>query len=321
MNRYIGHESQLYGVEEVRLVGGRGDGMRLFQVRNGSGLEFTVSADRCADISRLSFGGDNFSYFASCGYVAPQYYDKDGIGFLKSFTAGFLTTCGLTCAGNPCVDEGEVLPCHGTVSNIPCEYITHWIENDEIHIKARVRDAALGLHKLLLEREYTVPLFGDELHITDRIVNIGSKETPLQVLYHFNIGYPLLDEDAVVKSNAVKIEPRNDHAAEGIDRCLQMEKPQRGFEEMCYYHTFRGEAEVSVFNPKLGKGLVMSYDPEELGFFTEWKMMGECDYVLGIEPANCQPDGRDVMRKKGLLEFLKPDEEKIYHISFKFVKE
>ena len=100
-----------------------------------------------------------------------------------------------------------------------------------------------------------------------------------------------------------------------------MEKPQRGFEEMCYYHTFRGEAEVSVFNPKLGKGLVMSYDPEELGFFTEWKMMGECDYVLGIEPANCQPDGRDVMRKKGLLEFLKPDEEKIYHISFKFVKE
>ena len=37
MREYIGHESQLFGVEEVRLVGGKGDGMRLLQVRNGSG--------------------------------------------------------------------------------------------------------------------------------------------------------------------------------------------------------------------------------------------------------------------------------------------
>ena len=28
---YIGHPSQLCGVEEVRLVGGKGDGMRLFK--------------------------------------------------------------------------------------------------------------------------------------------------------------------------------------------------------------------------------------------------------------------------------------------------
>ena len=46
---YYGHDTQLFGVEEHRLVGGKGDGMRLFEVRNGSGLEFTVSADRAAD--------------------------------------------------------------------------------------------------------------------------------------------------------------------------------------------------------------------------------------------------------------------------------
>ena len=38
MNTYIGHKSQLYGVEEHRLVGGKGDGMRLFQVTNGKGF-------------------------------------------------------------------------------------------------------------------------------------------------------------------------------------------------------------------------------------------------------------------------------------------
>ena len=42
MNPYIGHDSQLYGIEEHRLVGGKGDGMRLFEVNNGKGLELTI---------------------------------------------------------------------------------------------------------------------------------------------------------------------------------------------------------------------------------------------------------------------------------------
>ena len=96
VNPYIGHNSQLCGVEEVRLVGGKGDGMRLLQLRNAAGLEMTVSADRCADISRLVFMGDNMGYFSPNGYVSPSYYDDKGNGWLKGFTAGFLTTCGLT---------------------------------------------------------------------------------------------------------------------------------------------------------------------------------------------------------------------------------
>ena len=78
MNPYIGHESQLYGVEEHRLVGGKGDGMRLFEVHNGKGIDLTISADRCADISRLRFKGQNLSYMTACGYVAPAYYDSIG---------------------------------------------------------------------------------------------------------------------------------------------------------------------------------------------------------------------------------------------------
>ena len=64
----------------------------------------------------------------------------------------------------------------------------------------------------------------------------------------------------------------------------------------------------------------MTFDTKELTCFTEWKMMGEKEYVLGLEPGNCTPDGRDVMRKKGMLEFLKPDEEKVHHIIFTFVE-
>ncbi|MBE6608873.1 MAG: DUF4432 family protein [Ruminococcaceae bacterium] len=305
----------------MRLVGGKADGMRILQVRNGKGLEFTLSLDRCADISRLSLGGVNFGYFSPCGYVSPKYYDKEGTGFLKSFTAGFLTTCGLLSVGSPCTDDGENLPLHGTISNTPAESVCYYIENGEIHIKAKIRDALLFAHKLILEREYTVSLSENLLSISDTVKNIGSDETPIQMLYHFNVGYPLLCEDTVLNIPSENITPRNDHAAEDIENCFKMEKPQRGYEERCYYHTLSGTAEISVYNPELKKGFVMSYDTSSLKSFTEWKMMGEYDYVLGVEPGNALPDGRNVMREKGLLETLKPDEEKKHIINFRFTEE
>ena len=43
--------------------------------------------------------------------------------------------------------------------------------------------------------------------------------------------------------------------------------------------------------------------------------------MLGLEPGNCLPDGRDVMRKKGTLETIEPGQEKVYHISFEFLEE
>ena len=321
MIKYLGNQSQLFGVEEMRLFGGKGDGMRLLQVRNGSGLELTVSADRCADIARLSLGGVNFGYFSPCGYVSPKYYDKDGNGFLKSFTAGFLTTCGLSSVGTPCVDDGEKLPLHGTVSNTPAENVYWQISQNDIHIHATVKDEALFSHGLVLQREYTVPLMKNELYITDTVTNTGYNDTPLQMLYHFNVGYPLLDENTILKISSDSVIPRNGHAATDIENCLVMEKPQRNYEEMCYYHSIKDEAQISVFNPKIKKGFVMSYDTKALPYFTEWKMMGERDYVLGVEPGNTLPDGRDVMRKKGLLEMLRAGESKTHKIKFIFTEE
>lgn len=320
-NKYIGHELQLYGVTEMRLTGGKADGMRILSVRNEAGLAFEVSLDRCGDISRLSLKGDNFGYFSPCGYVSPSYYDNCGTGFLKSFTAGFFTTCGLTSVGTPCTDNGEALPLHGTISNTPCERFSYFYENNAIHIRLTVRDAALFSHQLILEREYVCPLDKNELHMTDKIKNIGGCASPLQLLYHCNIGYPLLSERARVVIPSSEVTARDEHAQEGIEDCLIMEKPQRGYVEKCYYHTLRGKACVSVLNDSIKKGVKIIYDTDELNYFTQWKMMGEREYVLGLEPGNCLPDGRDVMRKKGILETIEAGQEKVYHISFEFLEE
>lgn len=312
---YLGHPSQLCSVEEVRLVGGKGDGMRLLQVRNAAGLELTISADRCADISRLIFKGHNMGYFSPCGYVAPSYYDKDAAGFLKSFTAGFLTTCGLTTVGGEDEDAGEHLPMHGTIGNAPCERIW-WEESErEFVIHAEIPDRRIFAHKLLLERTITIGKQKNTLHISDTVENQSDTETPLLLLYHMNMGYPLLSEQAVVEINSCKVMPRNERAAENLDTWSKMLPPTAGFEEQCYYHSFEHDAHATIFNPEIGKGLTITFDPSSLWNLTQWKMMGVHDYVLGMEPGNCTPDGRKAMRQQGKLQMLQPGERRQYEVT------
>lgn len=89
--RYIGDFSQLFGVRDMTLNGGRAQGVRALEINNGAGLSFTVLPDRGQDIAWLSIGGNNLSYIARSGIVAPAYFQEGGIIFLKSFHAGFLT--------------------------------------------------------------------------------------------------------------------------------------------------------------------------------------------------------------------------------------
>ena len=42
--------------------------------------------------------------------------------------------------------------------------------------------------------------------------------------------------------------------------------------------------------------------------------MGEGDYVVGMEPANCLVEGREVDRAVGRLQFLEPGESRPYHL-------
>ena len=99
-----------------------------------------------------------------------------------------------------------------------------------------------------------------------------------------------------------------EHAAKDLDTWAKMLPPTPGFEEQCYSHTFEKEAKASIYNPDINKGLTISFDKDVLDHFTQWKMMGVRDYVMGLEPGNCHPDGRDVMRKEGKLQFLQPGE-------------
>ena len=322
MNPYIGHPTQLGGVEEHRLVGGKGDGMRLYEIRNGQGLELTVVPDRCCDIARLRVGGRNLSYLSPCGYVAPAYYEKEGAGWLKSFTAGFLTTCGLESVGGGCVDEGEEFYLHGSIANQPAEH-SYWEEDEkEIRIHGLIRDEVIFGRKLVLHRLLRISKEDNSFVIEDTIENTGDQKQNFEILYHMNMGYPLLDEDSILNIPSVKVMPRDEHAAEDIEHWMEIIKPQEEYQERCYYHVFPdADGKASIYQPKLNMGLEISFDAKSLDGFVEWKMMGVRDYVLGLECGNCYPDGRSAMRKSGMLKELAPGEKITYRVRIKVISE
>ena len=324
MKDYIGNPLQIKGVEQYVLQNGKGNGMHFLNIRNGLGLEIWISLDRAGDVSRVNFKGDNIGYFAPCGYVAPQYYDNRGTGFLKSFTAGFFTTCGLSAVGSPCIDDGEELPLHGTISHIPSEICAIEETEKELIIKLRIRDTVLFGRKLVMNRVYTISYTENVFTVNDTVTNEADAQSPYMIMYHCNMGYPLLNENSLVKIPNNAVQARNEHARKYIDSALQMEKPQSCYEERCYYYDVKENdniAKVGIFSSNINKGLIMEYDKKALPCFTEWKMMGKTDYVLGLEPGNCTPDGRNVLRENNTLKFLQPDQSATTTIKFTFINE
>ncbi len=322
MNPYYSNSLQIRGAEKYILQDGKGDGMHFMYVRNGLGLEAWISVDRCADISRVIFEGKNIAYFSPCGYVSPKYYDKEGTGFLKSFTAGFFTTCGLTAVGSPCVDEGEQLPLHGTISNTPAVLLATEENEKELILKFQIRDCSIFAEQLVLTRTYTFSYIENSIILNDVVENTADKTSPYMIMYHCNMGYPLVQENSIINIPNNSITPRNERSAKDIDKALIIENPQPNYEECCFYYDVKeieNISKVGIFNPDEKIGVTISYNKKELPYFTQWKLMSRGDYVIGLEPANCTPDGRDVMRESGKLQYIKFKEKKTNTIKFSFL--
>ena len=323
IKNYVGNPLQTRGAEQYILQNGKGDGMHFVYVRNGLGLEAWISLDRCADLSRVIFKGDNYAFFGPCGYVAPEYYNVDGTAFLESFNGGFCTTCGFSNVGGASEVDGVIYPMHGTASNLPSTLTRIDDDKDGLTVEAYVRDAVIFGKKLVLKRKYYFSYTENTIKLDDTVINEADFDTPFMILYHCNMGYPLLSENSKVVIPNEKYTPRDDEAAKYNDSALQMEKPQDCFRERCYYYDVtakNGRASLGIYNKDINKGLVMAYDKSTLPCFAEWKMMGKTDYVLGLEPGNCNPDGRAALKAANKLRILKPDESEKMSLTFTFVE-
>lgn len=316
MLRYAGDLSQLFGIRESTLTGGKARGVKAFDVHNGTGLHFTVLADRCLDISALSFKGINCSYISNTGIVAPEYIEPEGLGFLRSFFAGFLTTCGLRNVGSPCSENGEMFSLHGRISNTPAEEVyasTQWADDIPVlTLGGKMREARLFGENLILGRKITCKYGENKIMLQNSVENCGFKREALMLLFHFNLGYPLLDEDALLVTPTRKLMPRDEVAMKGEAMYNSCQPPTPDFLEQVFYHDLKsgsnGETMVALINEKLKIGAAFHFNKNQLFNFTQWKQMGEGEYVMGLEPCNCYVGGRTDPRNSHVLEYLEPGE-------------
>ncbi len=319
---YIGHPEQVAGIRHFELKSGKAKGVELFEVTTGGGLQYSVFKDRCLDLGRASFKGVNFAYMASPGVVAPAYFDATGDNFLESFDCGLLATCGLANAGAECVDEGQALGLHGRIGNVPAEAAgfesVDGPDGPGWRIHGRMREAKFYGVNLALTREITSPYGGNRICIHDRIENLGFTPQPFQLIYHFNFGYPLLCEDAELLLPVRSVTGRDPRADEGLARHHLVEAPQAGYREQCYYLDLKTDEEgcawVALVNERLGFGVYERIRTATLPRFIQWKQMGQGAYVMGLEPTNCLPDGRDRERQRGNLVFLAGQETVDTHV-------
>jgi hypothetical protein len=132
------------------------------------------------------------------------------------------------------------------------------------------------------------------------------------LLYHINIGYPVISPKSYIKALDHKIDPRDNDAAEGMKDWDKCAAPSSTAKAQCFYHDIpadkNGFSEISMVNPTLKLEVAVQYRKKELPYLTQWKLMGCGEYVTGFEPANSHVEGVNNEISRKTLKYLEPGE-------------
>jgi hypothetical protein len=325
--RRMGDISQLAGVKRYELTDGKAKGVEAVDFRTGGGFNFTVLPGRGMDIAWADYKGVPISYMSKTGVAGPAYFEPEGLRWLRNFFAGLLTTCGLANAGVPCTDieplfGTEDFGLHGRISNMGADLVgvNEFWEGDRFVMKAtgRMRESRVFGENLTLRREISAVMGENKLRIRDVIENEGFRSEPMMVLYHINLGYPLLDDGSRVVCNVAKTIGRSELSESELDQWGCIGPPVPGALERVYFHDpvpdAAGWTTAALINDKLELGAYMKFRKDQLSNLVQWKQLADAEYVLGLEPANCLPNGRVAQREQGDLEMLEPGQKKVVEL-------
>ena len=253
---------QIAGVRLVELSDGWGRGARAALLYTGAGLTATILVDRGLDIYDASYNGAALAWVSPTGPKHPAYYEPEGLGWLRSFYGGLVVTCGMSNAGAPCSDQGEALGLHGRFSNSPASNINYggyWQGDDYIvFIEGQVREARVFNENLLMRRRIEAHAGGKSITIRDTVSNEGFQSVPHMLLYHINIGFPVVDDGSRLLTPARSVSPRDDVARSGIADYDRFSGPIAAYKEQVFYHDMQADAAgyvtATLVNPGFGGG-------------------------------------------------------------------
>jgi hypothetical protein len=310
----IGSLDQVARVDRFVEDDGPARGARRFRVVNGGGLEFDVHPDRALDIGAATVNGIPLAWLSSTGISRPDAYEPDGRGWLRTFGGGLVTTCGLDSFGPPADDEDGVAGMHGRIGHVSAKVTEVTVTPELITIAGEVRQTGVFQENLLLSRRITSKIGSTSFTIEDTVTNEGENPSGHMVLYHVNLGWPLLDVGTVIDIPATSVTARDADAVEGFEQRAEIGEPLVGTREQVYIHTGGDDRVARVTNAARGLTFTLRRS-ESLPAIFQWKLTATKHYVLGLEPANTpEIQGRAAARAAGILPRLEPGESRSYAI-------
>ncbi|MBC3787002.1 aldose 1-epimerase family protein [Spirosoma utsteinense] len=326
----VSNSAQIGGIETAVLDNGPGRGTRIAWINTGTGLRFKVVIDRAMDIADAFYNQHSLAWLSHSGITPPQAFPDQGVNWLRTFNGGLLTTCGLTHVGGPEQDAYGERGLHGLIGNIPAE-IESIIQPDpatgnlEMSITGRMRETTVFGPSLELKRTISATLGQPTIRIHDEVVNRANTPAPHMLLYHFNFGWPLVDEGTQLiwqgGWQAREGGMNGDIFREGYDfkTCPAPLEQHSGTGEAVAFIDASpdqsGQCSAGLYNARLGLAVALRFQKEQLPWLTNWQHWGRGEYVTGIEPGTHPPIGQAKAREQQTLIMLQPGERRTYDVA------
>ncbi len=317
----LSNHHQIGGIETSILDNGAGKGVRIAWINTGTGLRYKVLLDRGMDILDAFYEEKSLAYISHLGVNAPQPFSNQGIGWLRTFSGGLLTTCGLSSMGIPNKSNTGEHGLHGRYSNIPAEVLS--IKQPDIYsgdlnfeMVGKVRETSIFGPNLEMSRTISGELGSAEIRISDSVRNCGNTSAPLMLLYHINAGWPLIDEGTRVVWKGEREPRETDDQLSSFNKEYNFKvipgplEEHSGFGEDVAFIKASGEgmANAGFANDHEEIALKIEFSKEQLPWLIHWQHLGRNDYVSALEPATNPPIGQKNAKDQGTLIELEPGE-------------
>jgi hypothetical protein len=277
MDGRISNLAQVASLRRYTLTEGAGKGLDVIDCDNGR-IRFLLNVDKALDVMQLYHEGQNMSFISKNGFV------KRELPFDNRFEGGMLYTCGLDNIG---AHEGFEL--HGKLHCTPAEILRAEVDEQGITVEAVIRCTEMAGKNLVIRRKITAAVGAASMEIEDVLCNEGYRTEKYCLLYHVNMGYPMLDEGARVMADVERCTPRNPWSRENLATVFEGLAPVDNRDECCYFIKLR-KPTVDFVNEKLGKKFNLTYSADTLPCFVEWHSMASGDYAIGLEPCTAELD-------------------------------
>lgn len=267
---------------------------RVVDVRVMGGIDVELLPDRGLDVGAAWYHGTPLSWTSPVRRGTPLDAPRGG-DWVDRFRGGLVTTCGTDNIGPATADAGM----HGRHSHLPATDVRYERVRDEdatvVRVTGTVEDVTMFGRRVIVSRTVETRTDSPLLVLRDVVENTGSMPVLLPLLYHVNLGAPLVVPGSRVRSGAQQVSARE--PVEHVPDASTLPEPGDGSPEAVFEHRLLplndGVASVIVASPSWDVAAVVSWTSATLPRLYQWVWPTRRGWALAVEPSSAALFGPD----------------------------